>query len=133
MAGYIFSASYFCLLRVRGKSLPMPDSISEFPSPYWNTHLLFPASDIGHHLLLTGDASMQYMKDSLYNKCYLGWAGLASGGDDSMLSPNCRAWHTSASFTEVPLATRSHMCKFSINGGKTSAFRPAGMIHLGYL
>jgi hypothetical protein len=44
MAGYLFSASCFCLLRVQGKSLPMPDSISEFLSPYQNSHLLFPAS-----------------------------------------------------------------------------------------
>jgi hypothetical protein len=52
----------------------MPDSISEFLSPYQNSHLLFPAS-----AFIDRWCFHTVHRDSLYNKCYLGWAGLAFG------------------------------------------------------
>jgi hypothetical protein len=53
MAGHLSS---ICLLRVWGESVPMPDSIPEFLSPYRNADL-FPASAIS--ALLTANTSIQ--------------------------------------------------------------------------
>jgi hypothetical protein len=44
MAGYLSSVSCICLLRVWNKYPPAPDSIPEFLSPCWKTHLQSPAS-----------------------------------------------------------------------------------------
>lgn len=68
MAGY-FSVSCIGLLKVWGKSFPTLDSILEFDSLYWNSHLLFPGSaNRPSAFLLIGGAFIEYTRDLLYNK-----------------------------------------------------------------